>query len=59
MNILILNICALVAWMMILIGGMLALGIGYGLVAGGVSLIALTLITAHVAGGFYAGKATD
>jgi hypothetical protein len=56
MNIIVFNVCLPIAWLMILGGASLALGLGYGLIVGGVALVALTLLAAFVAGGLYGGK---
>ena len=59
MNIITINVCLLIAWLMILGGAVLALGIGAGMIAGGVTLVALSFLAARAAGGFYSSRAGE
>lgn len=56
MNIIVLNISMLLAWLMIFAGSWVAWGLGIGLIVGGVLLVLLTFVLARAVGGFYSSK---
>ncbi len=48
-NIKVFNLCLLLGWLMVLAGGVV-LNVGWGIIAAGALLIALTLVAAYLAG---------
>jgi hypothetical protein len=52
MHVYVFNVCLLVGWLLVLVGGVL-INPGAGLAVAGVLLVVLALITARIAGGLY------